>query len=81
LIEKPPALAAILRILTAEIESAVKKQPTKLKTTAYAKTGPVDDRIAQKQIRGRSERYISAEYDPALGEVRDQDGRVVANIK
>jgi hypothetical protein len=70
----------VVRILKAELEKAVSKQPTKLDTTAYAKTGPADDRIAQKQIGPRGH-YLSMEFDAKSGEIRDQDGRVLGTIK
>ncbi len=81
LFQKPPEQATILKILATEVVAAVNKQPTKLNTTAYAKTGPTTDRAAQAQIRGSSGVFLNAEFDAKSGQVRDQDGRLLQTIK
>jgi hypothetical protein len=81
LFERVPEPAAITRILAAEVRTVVDLQPTKLKTTAYAKTGPTTDKVAQTQIRGPRGRFLSVEFDPKSGQMRDQDDRVLAPAK
>lgn len=81
LFERVPKPAEITRILAAEVRTAVDLQPTKLKTTAYATTGPTTDKAAQTQIRGPRGRFLSVEFDPKSGQMRDQDDRVLAPAK
>jgi hypothetical protein len=81
LFQKAPGQAEILKILATEVATAVSKQPTKLNTTAYAKTGPPNDRAAQEQIRGSSGVFLKVEFDAKSGRMRDQDSRVVQTIK
>jgi hypothetical protein len=58
-----------------EVAKAVSEQSTKLNTIAFAKTGPINDRAAQKQIRGSSARYLSVNFDAKSGQMRDQDNQ------